>query len=194
MDLLELFRSRGALLEGHFGLTSGNHSTRYLQCALLLQFPDLARRVGEELADAARRAVGEVDVVLSPAVGGIVIGQETACALGARAIFAERVDGRMALRRGFSLAPGERVLAVEDVVTTGGSIREVVELAEAAGARVLGTASLVHRYQGLAPQPPTGMTHVSLLPIHAPLFPLRTCPLCARDIPLEKPGSRFLKK
>ncbi len=194
MDLLELFRSRGALLEGHFSLTSGNHSTRYLQCALLLQHPDVARRVGEELAAAARRAMGDVDTVVSPAVGGIVIGQEVAFFLRARALFAERVEGKMTLRRGFIISPGERVLAVEDVVTTGGSVKEVAALAESRCARVLGTASLVHRYAGAAPQPPTDRPHVTLLQIHAPLFPPASCPLCAQAIPLEKPGSRDLMK
>jgi len=191
VDLLEAFKSRGALLEGHFGLTSGNHSTKYLQCALLLQYPDLARRAGEELA---RLVPGEVDAVVSPAVGGIVIGQEVAFFKGARALFAERVDGKMSLRRGFSLRPGERVLAVEDVVTTGGSVKEVVQLAEAAGARVTATASLVHRYSGAEPQAPTERPHFSLLRIHAPLYPPGTCPLCAQGIPVEKPGSRFLQK
>lgn len=191
MDLLEAFRSRGALLEGHFGLTSGNHSTRYLQCALLLQHPDLARQAGEELA---RLVPIEVDAVVSPAVGGIVIGQETAFFKGARALFAERVEGKMTLRRGFSLRPGERVLAVEDVVTTGGSIKEVVALSEALGARVEATASLVHRFSEGDPQPPTCKPHYSLLKIHAPLYPPGSCPLCAQGIPVDKPGSRFLKK
>ncbi len=193
MDLLEAFRAKGALLEGHFGLTSGNHSTRYLQCALLLQHPDLARRAGKELAERAS-AAGPVEVVLSPAVGGIVIGQEVAFFLSARAIFAERVEGRMTLRRGFSLSPGERVLAVEDVVTTGGSVKEVAELAEKAGAVVVGTASLVHRFAEGAPLPPTSHPHYSLLQIQAPVFPPQKCPLCAQGVPLDKPGSRSLSR
>jgi orotate phosphoribosyltransferase len=194
MDLLETFRSRGALLEGHFGLTSGNHSTRYLQCALLLQHPEDARAVGKELARLAGGAAGKIDSVVSPAVGGIVIGQEVAFFLGARALFAERVDGKMTFRRGFSLLPGERVLVVEDVVTTGGSVKEVAALVESQGAEVVGTASIAHRYSEGEPQPPTAKPHYSLLQVHAPIHPPASCPLCAKGVPLDKPGSRFLRK
>jgi len=146
------------------------------------------------LAEIAREAFcreGPVDAVISPAVGGIVIGQEVAAGLGARAIFCERVDGRMALRRGFAIGQGERVLAVEDVVTTGGSIREAVDLSLECGGDVVGTASIVHRYTE-EPVEPTAFPHVSLLPIHAPAYEPSDCPLCRDGKPVEKPGSRHL--
>lgn len=194
-ELLRIFRDRGGLLEGHFGLTSGRHSATYLQCALVLQYPDIAARIGRALAALAGEAFcsgGQtVDLVVSPAVGGIVIGQEVAAGLGARAIFSERVDGRMSFRRGFKVAKGERVLAVEDVVTTGGSIRETAELADGCGGSVVGTASIVHRYSDTLSDP-TGHRHLSLLRIHAPAFDPGECPLCRKGEPVEKPGSRDL--
>jgi len=195
-DYLTLFRENGALLEGHFGLTSGRHSPVYLQCALVLQYPAIARDLGSDLG----RRVGEIlclsgeegiDLVVSPAVGGIVIGQEVAAFLGARAIFSERVDGKMLFRRGFAVKPGEKVLAVEDVVTTGGSVRETADAVWTAGGHVIGTASLVHRYID-QPVNPTDLPHASLLQIHAPSFLPEECPLCREGIPVEKPGSRHL--
>jgi orotate phosphoribosyltransferase len=195
-DLIKTFSDCGGLLEGHFGLTSGRHSSIYLQCALVLQYPDIARRIGIQLADLARETFtsagqGEIDTVISPAVGGIVIGQEVASGLGTRAIFSERVDGRMELRRGFTIGEGERILAVEDVVTTGGSIRETVELASACGGTIVGTASLVHRFTE-EPIDPTDFPHLSLLPVHAPAYDPSDCPMCREGKPLEKPGSRHL--
>jgi len=195
-ELITIFRDCGGLLEGHFGLTSGRHSPVYLQCALVLQYPDIARRLGSQLAGKAREIFcgpgqGEIDTVISPAVGGIVIGQEVAASLGARALFSERVDGRMGLRRGFSIREGERILAVEDVVTTGGSIRETAELAASSGGQVVGTASIVHRFTQ-QPVDPTDLPHVSLLPIHAPAYDPSDCPLCRDGVPVEKPGSRHL--
>jgi orotate phosphoribosyltransferase len=133
----------------------------------------------------------EIDVVISPAVGGIVIGQEVAASLGVRAIFSERVDGKMQLRRGFAIGKGERILAVEDVVTTGGSIREAVELASEHGGGVVGTASIVHRYTD-SPVNPTHLPHISLLSVHAPAYDPSDCPMCRDGKPLEKPGSRHL--
>src|SRR5688500_8538190 len=144
--ILDLFRRVGALLEGHFRLTSGLHSPGYLQCALVLQHPGEAEACGAAIAGRVT-ALG-VQTVLSPALGGIVIGQEVARALGVRAIFAERQDGALTLRRGFSLARGERVLVVEDVVTTGGSTRETIEVARAVGAKVVAAASIVDRSGG----------------------------------------------
>ncbi|HET9025783.1 MAG TPA: orotate phosphoribosyltransferase, partial [Burkholderiaceae bacterium] len=138
--VLDLFRKSGALLEGHFRLTSGLHSGRYLQSALVLQHPDLARQLGDAIADRTRRL--EPTVVLSPALGGIVIGQEVGRALGVRAIFAERQDGRLTLRRGFAVSPADRVLVVEDVITTGGSTRETIDAARESGAQVVGAASI----------------------------------------------------
>ena len=144
--ILDLFRRVGALLEGHFRLTSGLHSPGYLQCALVLQHPGEAERCGAQLAERTRGLGAEV--VLSPALGGIVIGQEVARALGVRAIFAERQDGKLTLRRGFTLSPGEKVLVVEDVVTTGGSTRETIDVARAAGAVVVGAGSIIDRSGG----------------------------------------------
>jgi len=188
-DFLQIFRDNGALLEGHFGLTSGRHSPIYLQCAMVLQYPEIAREIGRELAAMAGE---DIDLVVSPAVGGIVIGQETASNLGARAIFSERVDGEMTFRRGFYVKPGERVLTVEDVVTTGGSIREAALLAEKMGGDLVATASIVHRYMD-KPTPPTDRPHHSLLQIHAPAYDPADCPLCKEAIPIQKPGSRTLR-
>jgi len=195
-ELIRIFTDCGGLLEGHFSLTSGRHSPIYLQCAKVLQHPDIACRLGIQLADRVRETFsgmlrGGIDTVISPAVGGIVIGQEVAAALGARAIFSERVDGRMELRRGFTIREGERILAVEDVVTTGGSIRETVDLASACGGVIVGTASIVHRYVD-EPIDPTDYPHVSLLPVHAPAFDPSECPMCRKGNPVEKPGSRHL--
>jgi orotate phosphoribosyltransferase len=195
-DILTLFRKNGGLLEGHFGLTSGRHSPVYLQCAQVLQHPEIAKKLGSDLARSIYEVFeltgeGGIDLVISPAVGGIVIGQETAGCLSARAIFSERVDGKMSLRRGFIIAPGERVLAVEDVVTTGGSIRETADLASESGGNVVGTASIVHRYTE-EPVNPTHLSHASLLQIHAPAYEPDDCPLCRQGIPVEKPGSRHL--
>ena len=193
-EFIQIFSECGGLLEGHFGLTSGRHSSIYLQCALVLQYPDKARHIGTQLAELARDTFSgqsRINTVIAPAVGGIVIGQEVAASLGARAIFSERVDGRMQLRRGFSIEEGEIILAVEDVVTTGGSIRETVELASQCGGNVVGTASIVHRYTE-EPVNPTEYPHISLLPVHAPAFDPSDCPMCRQGNPLEKPGSRHL--
>ena len=141
--VLDLFRRSGALLEGHFRLTSGLHSERYLQCALVLQYPDLAETLGAALADRTRHL--QPTAVLSPALGGIVIGQEVARALEVRALFAERQEGALTLRRGFTLSEADRVLVVEDVLTTGGSTRETAAVAEAHGAQVVGAAVIVDR-------------------------------------------------
>src|ERR1044072_5373617 len=145
-EVLTIFRRSGALLEGHFRLSSGLHSPGYLQCALVLQHPAEAEAFGAAIADRVRSLAP--DVVLSPALGGIVIGQEVGRALGVRAVFAGRQDGKLTLRRGFSLQPGERVLVVEDVVTTGGSTQETIDEARAAGATVVGAASIIDRSGG----------------------------------------------
>ncbi len=195
-DLLKVFRERGALLQGHFGLTSGRHSPIYLQCALVLQYPEVARALGQALARLVLETLAlddkaKLDLVVSPAVGGIVIGQEVASHLNVRAIFSERVDGEMTFRRGFAVGAGERTIAVEDVVTTGGSIRETVNLAASRGGHVLATASIVHRYTE-EPEAPTEFPHISLLKVHAPAYDPAHCPLCEDGIPVEKPGSRHL--
>jgi orotate phosphoribosyltransferase len=145
--LLDLFRRSGALLEGHFRLTSGLHSPGYLQCALVLQNPADADMLGRALADQCRHL--RPTVVLSPALGGIVIGQEVGRALGVRAIFAERQDGDLTLRRGFTVSENDRVLVIEDVLTTGGSTRETMRVATAAGAQVVGAGSIVDRSGGV---------------------------------------------
>ena len=183
--MLDRFRRVGALLEGHFRLTSGLHSPGYLQCALVLQHPAEAEACGAAIADRVRAL--DADVVLSPALGGIVIGQEVGRALGVRAIFAERQDGKLTLRRGFSLEPGEKVLVVEDVVTTGGSTQETIDVARAAGAEVVGAAAIIDR---------SGGTQRIDVPFHAlatialPTYEADKCPLCADGKPVVKPGSR----
>src|SRR4029453_9117109 len=148
--VFDLFRQSGALLEGHFRLTSGLHSDRYLQSALVLQYPEIAGALGGALAARVRHL--EATAVLSPALGGIVIGQEVGRALQVRALFAERQDGRLSLRRGFTLDRADRVLIVEDVITTGGSTRETIAVAEAAGAQVVGAGAIVDSSGG-APRP-----------------------------------------
>jgi orotate phosphoribosyltransferase len=184
-DVVELFRQSGALLEGHFRLSSGLHSEKYLQSALVLQYPELAAALGEQLATRTRHL--DATVVLSPALGGIVIGQEVGRALGLRAIFAERQDGRLALRRGFSLASGDRVLVVEDVITTGGSTRETVDVAAATGATVIGAAAIIDRGGNDAT---LGLPFYPLVKLEVPTYQSESCPLCARGEPVTKPGSR----
>jgi orotate phosphoribosyltransferase len=184
-DLLALFRRSGALLDGHFRLTSGRHSPRYLQCALVLSHPAHAAALAHALAP--RVAGLGATVVLSPALGGIVIGHEMGRALGIRAIFAERQDGALSLRRGFTLAPEDRVLVVEDVVTTGGSTRETMEVARAGGATVVGAASIVDRSGG---DSALGVPYEALLSLSVPTYDPASCPLCAEGLPVLKPGSR----
>ena len=185
--VLDRFRGLGALLEGHFRLTSGLHSPQYLQCALVLQDPREGEAFGEALAERTR-ALG-AQVVLSPALGGLIIGHETARSLGVRAIFAERQDGALVLRRGFALAPGERVLVVEDVVTTGKSTRETVEVARAAGGDVVGAATIIDRSGPSGPglDVPFAALAALAVPTHQP----DACPLCAAGVPVVKPGSRI---
>jgi orotate phosphoribosyltransferase len=182
---LDLFRKSGALLEGHFRLTSGLHSDRYMQSALVLQYPDLAEALGTALGE--RVAHLQPTAVLSPALGGIVIGHEVARALGIKALFAERVDGNLTLRRGFSLTAADRVLLVEDVITTGGSTRETANVASATGASVVGAASIVDR--GSDPQR-LNLPLFSLVVLDVAAYQPESCPLCAKGIPVVKPGSR----
>ena len=193
-ELLDLFKRSGALLEGHFRLTSGLHSPGYLQCALVLQHPPSAEALGRAIADRTR-ALGAT-VVLSPALGGVVIGHEVGRALGVRAIFAERQDGRLTLRRGFTLAGADRVLVVEDVLTTGGSTRETMQVATAAGGQVVGAASIVNRSvsatgsgQGAVQ---FDVPFAALLDVALPTYEPDACPLCAQGVPVAKPGSRVV--
>jgi len=184
-ELLDLYRRSGALLEGHFRLTSGLHSAGYLQCALVLQYPRHAETLARAIAERAR--AWRPTVVLSPALGGVVIGQEVGRALGVRAIFAERQDGVLTLRRGFMLSPGDRVLVVEDVLTTGGSTRETMQVATAAGGHVVGAASIVDRSGG---RTELSVPFHALLEIDLPTYEPDACPLCAKGLPVVKPGSR----
>jgi len=183
--ILDRFRRARALLEGHFRLTSGLHSPGYLQCALVLQHPREAEALGAAIAERVR-GLG-VETVLSPALGGVVIGQEVGRALGVRAIFAERQDGRLTLRRGFALDQGEKVLVVEDVVTTGGSTRETIDLARAAGALVLGAAAIIDRSGG---QQAIDVPFHVLAEVSLPTYDPASCPLCLAGQPVVKPGSR----
>jgi orotate phosphoribosyltransferase len=184
-DLLALFRQSGALLDGHFRLSSGLHSAGYLQCALVLQYPRDAGAIGAALGERVR-AWGAT-AVLSPALGGIVIGQEVARALDCRALFAERQGGALTLRRGFSLAPGDQVLVVEDVVTTAGSTRETMAVARAAGATVVGACSMVDRSGG---GHGLDVPYAALLRIEVPTYTEAECPMCRDGVPVTKPGSR----
>lgn len=185
--ILEEFRKTGAYLKGHFRLTSGLHSNEYMQCALVLQHPDIAEKFGRELASHFPKC----DIVVSPAVGGLIIGHEVARALGARFLFTERdpATSKMILRRGFTVKPGETAVVIEDVVTTGGSTRDVIETLQAAGVKVLGAASIIDRSGGKAD---LGVPRVALATLEVTAWPADFCPLCQEGIPVEKPGSRPL--
>ena len=189
-SVLDLFRSTGAYLQGHFRLTSGLHSAEYLQCALVLQHPAAAERLGRLLAQELRAlAPGKIDLVASPALGGLIIGHEVARALGTRFLFTERdaATGKMTLRRGFTVAPGETAVVVEDVITTGGSTADVIEVLRAAGGQVAAAGSIVDRSGGRAD---VGVPRVALATLQIAAHHMEECPLCARGIPLAKPGSR----
>lgn len=185
----QLLLDRGALLRGHFLLSSGRHSDTYLQCAVALQHPDTAAALATCLASAVRERLGATpEVVVSPALGGLIIGHEMGRALGVRACFTERVDGAMTLRRGFALRTDETVLMVEDVVTTGLSSRETLEVIRQLGGRPLAAASIANR-SGLAEL--DGLPLVSVVAIDAPTWAEEECPLCAAGRgPAVKPGSR----
>jgi orotate phosphoribosyltransferase len=184
-ETLDLYRETGALLQGHFRLTSGLHSDVYLQSALVLQYPEHAAALGAALADAFRGSGAMT--VLAPAIGGILVAHEVARALGARALFSERENGEMRLRRGFTLGSGERCLVVEDVITTGGSTREVVACVESHGGLVVGVGSLIDRSGGGAA---FAVKRVALATITAQTWPPEHCPLCKQGSPAIKPGSR----
>jgi orotate phosphoribosyltransferase len=184
-EVIERFKRTGALLEGHFVLSSGLHSTQYLQCALLLQHPAEAIRFGQAIADRFRNE--RIETVAAPAIGGIVIGYEVARALGARFIWTEREAGEMTLRRGFTVRAGESVLVVEDVITTGGSTRETIETIRTAGARIIGAASIIDRSQGRAD---VGVPRIALATLDVPAIAPSACEACARGEEAIKPGSR----
>lgn len=186
--VITIFKETGALLEGHFVLTSGLHSASYFQCAKVFQYPWHAEFLCQEIAAHFKDA--RIDTVVSPAVGGIVTGQETARLLGVRSIFTERVDGRMTLRRGFEVRPGERILVVEDVTTTGGSVKEVIETMKRAGAVVIAVAAVVDRSGGSVG---FDVPYFSLLQMDVETHSPEACPLCASGSQAIKPGSRGLK-
>lgn len=186
-EILTLFREANALLEGHFLLTSGLHSGHYFEKFALLQHPRKTEALCKALAD--RFQEDGVQVVVGPAVGGILLAHEVGKHLGTRAIFTEREAGRMALRRGFAIAPGERVLVVEDVVTTGGSVREVLDVVTAVGGEVVGVALLVDRSGGTVD---FGVPVEALLTLKVEAYPPDQCPLCRDGLPLTSRGSRYV--
>jgi orotate phosphoribosyltransferase len=202
-ELLKMFESAGAIRHGHFELSSGLHSAMYVQCALVLQYPRFAEALGKDLAE--KFASHEIEAVVSPAIGGLIIGQEVARALperqapkedapsggGVPAIFVERdASGKMSMRRGFSLRPGQRVLVVEDVWTTGGSTREAIRVVDEAGGRVVAAGALIDRSAGIID---LGVPAKALLEISIPCYAADDCPLCQSGGAAVKPGSRFAR-
>lgn len=184
-DVLKLFDRYNALLTGHFRLSSGLHSEKYLQCALVLQYPDVAAKLAKALA--GKFSSDKIDVVIGPALGGITLAYEVARAIGTRGLFTERQDGKMVLRRGFSIANGEKVLVVEDVITTGGSTKEVIDVVKALDGRVVGVASIIDRSDSPID---FGVRFESLAKLKIETFKEGDCPLCKKNIPVTKPGSR----
>lgn len=185
--VLELFRETGAYLNGHFRLTSGLHSPEYLQCALVLQHPSHAERLGSQLAGVLRQ-YGVPSAVIAPALGGLIIGHEVARAFGVRFLFTERdAEGRMTLRRGFSIEPAEKVVVVEDVITTGGSTREVVDIVKCAGGVPVAAGSIIDRSGGAAD---VGAPRAALVTLQVTAWKPEECPLCRDGQPVVKPGSR----
>jgi orotate phosphoribosyltransferase len=184
-EVLFIFEELNALLKGHFRLSSGLHSEKYLQCAIVLQYPVIAEKLAKALA--ARFEGEKVDAVIGPALGGVTWAYEVARALGAKGLFTEREEGRMTLRRGFSIKEGEKVLVVEDVVTTGGSTKEVLDIVKGCGGVVIGVGSVIDR----SDKPVDfGVRFKSLAKIKVQTFKEDSCPLCKAGTPLTKPGSR----
>ncbi|MGQ0543683.1 MAG: orotate phosphoribosyltransferase [Blastocatellia bacterium] len=179
------FQDTNALLDGHFLLSSGFHSPKYLQSALALQYPADAARFGSEIA--ARFTDSGIETVASPAIGGLIIGYAVAAALNVRFIWTERQEGEMTVRRGFKIKPGEKILVVEDVITTGGSTRECIAALEATGGRVVGATSIIDRSNGKAD---VGVPLVSLVSLDVPSYLAEECPMCAAGSEAYKPGSR----
>ena len=183
--VIEVFKSTGALLDGHFILSSGLHSSVYLQCAIALQSPAVAAEFGDAIANEFLKK--GIQTVASPAIGGLIIGYEVARRLGVRFIWTEREQGAMTLRRGFSVSNGERVLVVEDVITTGGSTRDTISALENHGAKVVGAASIIDRSAGSAD---VGVPRFSLATLNVPAIGPAACEACARGELAVKPGSR----
>ncbi len=186
-QLLNIFRRKEAYLEGHFLLSSGLHSQNYMQCAKILQYPDIAAELGRRIHEKLRDNTPAVDFVLSPALGGVIIGHEVARAYNVPFLFCERDDKVFKLRRGFEIKPGQNVVVVEDVVTTGGSTKETIAVAEREGAKIVGIGSIVDRSVKPIDFP---AVYVSLLKLPLDQFRPEDCPLCAENIPVVKPGSR----
>jgi orotate phosphoribosyltransferase len=184
-EVLNIFEKNGALLSGHFKLSSGLHSAKYLQCALVLQHPDISERLAKDIALKFKK--DGIGFVVGPALGGVTFAYEVARALGVRGVFTERQDGKMCLRRGFSVGNEEKALIVEDVITTGGSTKEVIDVVESLGARVAGVASIIDRSGGAAA---FGVRFEPLAKISVETFEEKACPLCKSGIPVTKPGSR----
>lgn len=184
-QILEHFKSTDALLDGHFILSSGLHSPNYLQCALALQFPADAVKFGKAIAE--RFVDANIETVASPAIGGLVIGYAVAQALNARFIWTERENGTMTVRRGFNVRENERILVVEDVITTGGSTRECIAALESRGANIIGAASIIDRSNGAAD---VGVPRISLVSLEVPSYQPENCPLCEKGDEAIKPGSR----
>jgi len=182
---IEIFTKSKALLTGHFRLTSGRHSSQYMQCAQVLQYPEYASRLCRDLAE--RFAGIKVDTVIGPALGGIIVAYEVGRAMGVRTIFTEREQGIMSLRRGFVIEPGEKVLVVEDVVTTGGSVKEVIEVVRQKGGEVVGVGVLVDRSNGKVD---FGVKTEAVLSMEIQSYDPEDCPLCREGLPVIKPGSR----
>lgn len=183
--ILEKFRDTNALLEGHFILSSGLHSPKYLQCALALQYPMDAASFGKAIAEHFVEA--GIETVVSPAIGGLVIGYEVAKALNVRFIWTERKETIMMLRRGFSIKDGEKILAIEDVITTGGSIKECIDVVKTNGGNVTNAASIIDRSGGRAD---IGVPRISLVELDVPSYQPEDCPMCAEGTEAVKPGSR----
>ena len=187
--ILSMFKKTGALLEGHFRLTSGLHSAQYFQCAKVLQYPEYAAMLCRTIADSFREE--RIDAVVAPALGGIIVGQEVGRQLNVRSMFTERKEGTMQLRRGFEIHKDERVLVCEDVVTTGGSVAEVIRIVTSLGGKVAGVGYIVDRSGGKVEfDVPDRSKQVALLHMNVESWPGDACPLCARGIPVVKPGSR----
>ena len=188
IDVFNIFKESGAIFEGHFKLTSGLHSGVYMQCAKLLQYPDRADRLAKAAAGILSKDIdiGKVDTVISPAVGGILWGYMLAFRIEKKMIFTERADGEMKLRRGFDLKSGEKVIIAEDVITTGGSVKEVIKICEDRGAEVAGVISIVDRNSGID----FGYPYYNMLKIDIEIFEPEKCPLCREGQEIIYPGSR----
>lgn len=184
-EIIKILEESGALLTGHFQLRSGLHSNRFFQAALLLQYPDKAETVCRYLADQFRNE--KIETVISPAVGGLIVGQEIARALGVRAIFADKEDGQLVLKRGFTIKPGEKVLVAEDVVTKGGRVQQTADLVRSLGGDVVGIAVIVDRSGGDAK---FDVPFKSALKLSLPTFDPAECPLCKTNMPIDRPGSK----